>query len=453
VLLALAAATAACGARWSDAEGEAVLARAEGRGATTEQAGSRTSASTTTIAGATDGGAATAGGTTGGTGGAATTGGTTGGTASGPRPCAAASNAPGVSPTTITVGNISTISGPVPGLGLPSVAGVRAYLAYRNASGGVCGRKLVLKSADDGLENVRYRNALTEMNTSSLGLVGGFAGGDGGAIDVLTAGNMPAVLNAFNDAMQDAPTAFDINPPFAKVDAVTAKYTYLHDQGVRTAAVATIAQAASLSELNQQVARMEAVGIRVVNRQELPLSTLSYDAPARAVVNSGADYFLFLGASNLNSGMARSLRDAGAKLKFSEILTAYGTNFIDEAGAGAEGTTSWTRSLPIEDGAGNPQMKAFLEWMGRAAPDVAPDTFAADSWASAKAFFDSLEALPGPITRAAVIAQLKTLTNYDADGFYGSINLGAKQAKGCSVAMKVVNGKWTRLFPSSGFAC
>jgi ABC-type branched-subunit amino acid transport system substrate-binding protein len=454
VLVALSL-TAACGARWSDAEREGVLARANGRG-TTEQASAGSGGTTTTIAGATDAGSTSAGGTagtTGGTAGGTTTGGTTGGGASGPRPCAAASNAPGVSATTITVGNISTISGPVPGLGTPSVSGVRAYLAYRNSLGGVCGRKLVLKAADDGLENLRYRSALTEMNTSTLGLVGGFAGGDAGALDVLASGNIPAVLNAFNDGMQDAPTAFDINPPFAKVDAITAKYKYLYDQGVRTASVATIAQASSLSELNQQVARMEAVGIKVIHRQELPLSTLSFDAPARAVANSGADYFIFLGALNLNSSMARSLHDTGYKLKFEEFLTAYGSTFIGDAGPGAEGVTSWTRSLPVEDGTGNPQMKAFLEWMGRAAPGIATDTFAADSWAAAKAFFDSLEALPGPITRAALIAQLKTLTNYDADGFYGPINLGAKQARGCSVAMKVVNGKWTRLYPSSGYAC
>ncbi|HJR23918.1 MAG TPA: ABC transporter substrate-binding protein, partial [Acidimicrobiales bacterium] len=381
------------------------------------------------------------------------TGGTGGGiTASGPRPCAVPSDAPGVTDDTITVGNISTISGPVPGLGEPSVAGVRAYLAYRNAGGGVCGRRLELKSADDGLENTRYRAAVADFAKSTLGLAGGFAGGDGGAIDLLTANKMPAVMNAFNDAAQDAPTVFDINPPFKNRNAVTGKYTYLHQQGVRTASVATIAQASSLSELNQQVARMEAVGIRVVHRQELPLSTLSYDAPARAVANSKADYFLFLGAGNLNTSMARALYDTGYKLKFSEFLTAYGSDFIEGAGPGAEGVTSWTRSLPTEE-TGNAQMKAFLEWMRRVAPGIPPDTFAADSWAAAKAFFDSVEAIPGPISREALLAKLTSLTEYDADGFYGRINLGGRAANGCSVAMRVEGGKWKRLTPSTGFLC
>jgi ABC-type branched-subunit amino acid transport system substrate-binding protein len=450
--------TGACGARWSDEERATVHSRGHDSGSDDEDANDDDDEEGDlgiiigTDGSATDG----TGGTTGGTGG---TGGTTGGTASasaggaaGPLPCSAPSEAPGVSAESITVGNISTISGPVPGLGEPSVAGVRAYLAYRNATGGVCGRKLELRSADDGLENARYRAAATDFAKSALGLVGGFAGGDGGAIDVLTGNKMPAVMNAFNDSAQSAPTVFDINPPFQTRNAVTGKYRFLHEQGVRTAAVATIAQASSLSELNQQVERMEAVGIRVVNRQELPLSTLSYDAPARAVANSKADYFLFLGAGNLNTSMARSLADTGYKLKFSEFLTAYGTNFIDVVGPGAEGVTSWTRSLPVEE-TSHPQVKLFLEWMRRVAPGIPPDTFAADSWASAKAFFESVERLSGPITRDGLLAQLTSLTSYDAEGFYGSIDLGGRDAKGCSVAMRVEGGKWTRLTPASGFLC
>jgi ABC-type branched-subunit amino acid transport system substrate-binding protein len=448
--------TSACGARWSDEEREAVFARNSGGGGTSESGDGGTGG---TDGVAIDGGGTTGGGTTGGTGGTTGgTGGTTGGATtggggpSGPRPCSAPSDAPGVTDDTITVGNISTISGPVPGLGEPSVAGVRAYLAYRNANGGVCGRQLQLKSADDGLENTRYRAAVTDFNKTALGLVGGFAGGDGGAIDLLTANKISAVMNAFNETAQNAPTVFDINPPFKNQAAVTGKYTYLYEQGVRTAAVATIAQAASLSELNQQVARMEAVGIRVVNRQELPLSTLSFDAPARAVANSKADYFLFLAAGNLNTSMARAIYDTGYKLKFEEFLTAYGTDFIDAVGPGAEGVTSWTRSVPLDE-TGNPQMRAFTEWMGRVAPGIPPDTFAADSWASAKAFFDSLEALPGPISREALLAQLTALTEYDAEGFYGRINLGGREAHGCSVAMRVEGGKWKRLTPASGFLC
>src|SRR4029077_17161223 len=78
-------------------------------------------------------------------------------------PCGAPSSAPGVSPTTITVGSISTLTGPVPGLGAGAQAAIRAYAAYANANGGVCGRKVVVKTADDAYDNAQGRSKYQEM--------------------------------------------------------------------------------------------------------------------------------------------------------------------------------------------------------------------------------------------------------------------------------------------------
>jgi ABC-type branched-subunit amino acid transport system substrate-binding protein len=448
--------SSACGARWSDSERAAVYARANGT-ASKAESGSSNTTSTTTAGGeaiATDGGAgtgATGSGTTGG-GGTGTTGGTPG--AGGAAPCSAPSNAPGVTSGTITLGTIATNSGPLPGLGESSIAAVRAYVAYQNAKGGVCGRKIVLKTGDDGSENSRYRALATEMAASTFGLVGNFAAGDGGGVDVVTSQKVPVVATAFTDAFQNAPTVFDINPSPANPKAVIGKYRFLYDHGVRKASVATLAQAQSLAQLNLQVTQMEAVGIKVVDRQELPLSTLSFDAPARRMANSGADYFLFLGAGNLNSSMSRSIKDSGYKgLKYQEYLTAYGSDFIKMAGDAAEGVTSWSRALPQEERGSNAELDKFLEWMGRIAPGIAADPFAVDAWNSSKAFLDNLQALPGPITRDGLIAKLRSVDTYDGAGFFGPIKLGAKISNSCYVAMQVVGGKWKRLTPDRGFLC
>ena len=454
-LLALLVLAAACGARWSDEERAAVHAsRNAGRG--DQAASAETGGSSPTVAGA-DGLAVGADATS--VGGAApSAAGTTGGGAStagpaGPKPCAAPSTAPGVTADSVTVGAIATVSGPVPGLAEGSLAAARAHVAYRNSVGGVCGRKIVLKTGDDGFENARFRSIVTDMSKSTLGLINTFAGGDGGGVDVATAANLPVTAAAMTDQWQDAPTVVDVNPLPKDPHASIGKYQYAYAHGVRTAAVATIAQAQSLAQMNLQQWQMEAAGIKIVSRQELPLSTLSFDAAARAVANSKADYFLFLAAGSLNTSMARSLHDSGYKPKFTDILTAYGSNFIEGAGDAAEGVTSWARALPFEERATNKELDTFLTWMARTAPGTPPDPFAVDAWASSKAFFDSLEALPGPISRAALLTQLKSVTEYDADGFYGRINLGQKISNSCYVAMQVVSGKWKRLTPAQGFLC
>jgi ABC-type branched-subunit amino acid transport system substrate-binding protein len=459
-LLALLAVTASCGAHWSDAQRASVVARYEGSGsggAGTGRTGS--GGTTTTLAGgatATDAGGTTGGSTgTGGTGG--TSGGTSGGSggiASGPRPCNAPSSAPGVTNSSITVGSISTNSGPVPGLGETQMAAVRSYVAYRNATGGVCGRQIVLKMGDDGDSNGQFRSLITDMAPKILGIAGGLGAGDGGGVDIVSQQKIPVVSTPVTDQFQDLPTVFDVNPPFANPRAQIGKYKWLVSQGVHSAALVTIAVAQSLTQMNLQKSLMEAAGIKIVTYQQLPLSTLSYDAPARAVANSKADYLFFLGAGNLNSSMAKSMYDTGYKPKFSEYLTAYGSTFIDLAGnQAAEGAISSIRGVPNEEAGRIAEQNAFIQWMGRVSPGIPADTFAVDGWAGAKGFFDALTALPGPISREALIAQLHTMNDYTAGGLIGPIQLGKKVTNGCVIEMTVVSGKWKRLYPGQGFLC
>jgi ABC-type branched-subunit amino acid transport system substrate-binding protein len=359
-----------------------------------------------------------------------------------------------VTNSSITVGSISTNSGPVPGLGETQMAAVRSYVAYRNATGGVCGRQIVLKMGDDGDSNGTFRSLITDMAPKILGIAGGLGAGDGGGVDIVSQQKIPVVSTPVTDQFQDLPTVFDVNPPFQNPRAVIGKYRWLVSQGVHTAALVTIAVAQSLIQMNLQKSLMEAAGIKIVTYQQLPLSTLSYDAPARAVANSKADYLFFLGAGNLNSSMAKSMYDTGYKPKFSEYLTAYGSNFIDLAGdQAAENAISSIRGLPNEEAGPVAEQNAFIQWMGRVAPGIPADTFAVDGWAAAKGFFDALTALPGPISREALIAQLHTMNDYTAGGLIGPIQLGKKFTNGCVIEMKVTAGKWKRLYPGQGFLC
>jgi ABC-type branched-subunit amino acid transport system substrate-binding protein len=71
---------------------------------------------------------------------------------------------PGVTPTSITLGAISTLTGPIASNFESMVPGIRAYLAYVNAHGGVYGRKLNLTySLDDGGDPSQFSNLAHQL--------------------------------------------------------------------------------------------------------------------------------------------------------------------------------------------------------------------------------------------------------------------------------------------------
>ncbi|MGA8370000.1 MAG: ABC transporter substrate-binding protein, partial [Acidimicrobiales bacterium] len=88
---------------------------------------------------------------------------------------AAAPPTPGVTPTTVTVGSISDISAPVPGLFEGAKIGTEAYFAYINSQGGVNGRKLVLDARDSAFSSGTIANATQSIAKNEFAIVGGFS--------------------------------------------------------------------------------------------------------------------------------------------------------------------------------------------------------------------------------------------------------------------------------------
>lgn len=79
----------------------------------------------------------------------------------------------GITPSTVVVGQSAALTGPAKELGLDMRMGVQTYFDQVNKSGGVHGRKLVLKSLDDGYEATRAAaNTKALINEGAFALLG-----------------------------------------------------------------------------------------------------------------------------------------------------------------------------------------------------------------------------------------------------------------------------------------
>jgi len=103
-----------------------------------------------------------------------------------------------------------------------------------------------------------------------------------------------------------------------------------------------------------------------------------------------------------------------------------------------DGTYLPMQFLPFEEAKSNPMLANFVKYVGR---DKA-DAFAAYGWVATIAFADAVKAVVATdgvngLTRSALFTGIKTLTKFDADGMYGTVDPRQPQDLGVHAARAV----------------
>ena len=461
---ALAATTAACGSRLS--EDEKALAISTGAGAGAASDGGEASDGATDGSTATDdGSAATDGGAVPGDAGGTTTdaGGTAGGDAGGATgPAEAGACTPGtatstgVTPTEIKVGNVSQITGLVPGFAKTSVNGVKAYFNMVNNAGGVCGRKLTLITADDRFQSATNRSETEKMSSSVLALVGNLSVVDDGGAPIIDSKGLPDVSLATTKTRVAAKNNYSPNPidptPGAGNGLAGILEYFKSTAGISKPAIFYQDVATGVNQSNSYKDDFERAGIPVVATYPVAPTATNFNTQANDMKQKGIDFIITVAEVNAVANLAKAFQsvDYFPKVPFYGAQV-YGQKFLQLAGAAAEGTTVGL-IFAIPEESGNPAIDAFNTWYGRTAPGADVDFFALAAWVAADMFVKSLTAAGPDPTQAKILAELAKLTSF-SNGLVQNINPAQKKAVGCFHVISVKGGKWVKTFPARGFQC
>ena len=463
VLAAAALLAAACGARLSDEQVAALRAAEADRGA--GDAGPATAGDPAPVVAATGTTVATgAPPATAGAGAPSGTPVTTAAPGASPRPAAGAPCTPaggpgevGVSATEVRVGNISTLSGPVPGFGKTGQNGVKAYLNYLRSQGGVCGRQLVLTTADDRLDTGVNRSETERLAREVFAFVGGTSPVDEGGSSVLDGSNVPDVAFALSHPRAALANNFSPNPidPACNCNGTEDILSDLkRSAGVGRAAIIYPAQAVARSRGLSYRADLGAAGIELVAMYEAPLTGASYSGFVNDMRDKQVDLVITTLELNGMADLAKAFRASGWEPKVKYFgAQAYGRQFLSLAGPAAEGTVAGLTHAIVEDRAANPAVDTFVTWYERTNPGADIDFFAVLGWASADLFATALRAAGPAPTRDGVLQQLRAQTRWDASGLLAPRNPAGKQRAPCHLIVTVRDGKWQRSTPGTGFSC
>ena len=366
--------------------------------------------------------------------------------------------APGVTADEIRIGNVSTISGPIPGFGQTGVNAVKAYVNYVNATGGVCGRTLSLITADDRLQSGTNKSETDKLKDQVLGFVGGVTVVDDGAAQSLQGTDIIWAGLSISDAMIRSENNFSMTP--LDLDAggngAVEILRYMKEvEGVSRAGLVWPAQAAAKARIEGYMIDLERAGIPVVLESEVAVTETNYAGVAANVKEAKVDVLLTTLEITGMSNLARDLQTVGyfPKVPFYGAQ-AYGRDFLARAGEAAEPTMLGLAYSLLEDRGSIPMVDDFVTWYENTNPGADIDFFAIMSWAAADYFVTALRNIDGPPTREALWNSVRTLGSFDADGFLAPIDPAKNQGASCFVIAKVRDGRWYRDHPAQpGFEC
>ncbi len=196
---------------------------------------------------------------------------TTGGDTTG-IPSSAFSDTTGITPSSVTVGNVSTLAF---GLFKGADVGTEAWADYVNSTGGINGRKIDVDSYDDGYQGAPNKQATQQVVDKDFAAVGGFSLEDSYGETVLAANpGVPNVTVSLDQAAGDLPNSFSPDP--AAIGWPTGGLQYFKQKfpaDVQHAAALVADQPSAIVKWGGEKAAMESLGYKVVYDQQFDITT------------------------------------------------------------------------------------------------------------------------------------------------------------------------------------
>lgn len=404
-------------------------------------------------------GSAAPGGSAGGTGSAGATGAGTGsGTAAVPAGGNGGATDVGVTATSISLGTVATLTGPVPGLFRGAALGVQACVARVNSEGGIFGRKLNDVVADDQFNQNQNRAQTAQLAPKVFAFTGSFSVYDGGMADTLKAQNVPDIGEALPGPRADLTQHFDPqpNPP----GWITGPFAWLkakYPDAVGAVGNITSDVPSALTEWKAAKQAMLSQGYKVSYEGTYEAGQTDFTADVLRMKSAGVKFLYIVGDQATYERFLQGAHQQGWKPEVVNLISnAYDPTFIAAAGADiAEGVivSSQLALYDGEDGGSIPEINTMLGWFDRIQRGYKPDVFALYGWLSCEMFTDAAKAVGPRLTRPALLAQMAKLARYDGNGIVGVGNPAQKVPTTCYVVYQVRGGKWVRLDPSQGFRC
>ena len=364
----------------------------------------------------------------------------------------------GVTANSISLGNVSTLTGPVPGVFEGAVVGTVAAAAYINSLGGIYGRQLKVSSRDDQFDTGQNRAVTIDLLDKVFAFAGSFSSYDDAAINEIKSSGIVDASVSLSEARRAIANNFSVAP--GHKGWRTGPLNYFKNRFpsgvVKTGAIYYDIPSAK-SSYDGWKAAAESVGYKIIYERGISPTETDFTTDVVRMRSSGVK-LVYLTALDYKATarLAKAMSQQNIVVDaFISGGVAYDPNFITFAGPAANGVYSEQQmSMYNGEDASLPEVSLFNQWVSRVKPGFKPDLFAVYGWGSVRMLADALKANGPKVTRASVNDALRKLGAYDIHGLVAPANPGTKAPPTCYIIVRVNNEKFERYdSPPPAFRC
>ena len=390
-------------------------------------------------------------------------GGTSSGTSNIPPPPSVTGSltGPGVTANTITIGQITTTSGPVPGLFQDANDGLDAYVAYVNANGGIAGHTLKVVHVDDAFDCNTYTQELQRLSTQVFAMVGTFTLNDACGSSLLKSN--PNLIDIEADVLN--PSLYDgfpnvLSPTPLPPGYWTTGYQWFKDKfpGDITHAAALIPAVAEANGKEQDLTA-ESIGYKYVYSRTIGSTETNFTSDILRMKSLGVKIVdLGVQAVSVDANFIQQANQQNFHPDAIISAAGYDAHLLKLIGdpniANNEVYAPLAYSLYLgTDRAAVPGVNTFLTWLDRAHPGESASLFTVSAWGSGMLLVQAMAQAGSQVTQGSVLHALNSINSFNSGGLTAPFDPAQRQGTHCIVVAEVQHGQWTRIDPKSGFEC
>jgi len=325
----------------------------------------------------------------------------------------------GVTPTTILIGQSAAFSGPASELGTEMRAGANAYFRYVNANGGVNGRKIEMRSLDDGYESDRAAANTKKLIDDGVFLLFGYVGTptSNAAKPIFTAARVPFV-GPFTGAESLR------NPLNRYVFNIRASYFDETEKIVGQMVGQTLDKIAVFYQ-NDDYGKAGLAGVeRAMAKRNLKIvatgtverNTVDVAAAVQSIGKASPQAVIMISAYKSCAAFIKAMRAAGYSPQFMNVSFVGSKALAKEAGAAGRGV-GISQVMPFPWNLSAPIVKEYQQLLEAATGKQDYSFTSLEGFIAAKVLVEGLRRAGADLTRDKFITAMERMNNVDLGGY------------------------------------